>query len=158
MPSTRRLAMTLAAALTAGALTTGCDSVQPQAPFTQQQAVERVATRAQEAFQQLPAGATLKVDRDEPKMHCDDGPDGRTFVETNYAIDYPEGWPVEQTIPTLADYWTKQGYKTIRDERTRDKLPAYSAEDAEGFRIGARLTYLDNGRIDAYLISSSPCI
>jgi hypothetical protein len=156
MPLLGRLALAAAAALTAGALTAGCDNVKPA--LTQHQAVDRVNARAREAFQQLPAGAALKVRTDEPKMPCDDGPKGRTFVETNYNIEYPEGWPVEQTIPALADYWTKNGYKTVKDERTRDKLPAFSAEDPDGFRIGARLTYRDNGRVDAYLISSSPCL
>ena len=158
MPSIRRLALTIAAALTAGALIAGCDTVQPQSSVTQQQAVDRVAARAQDALQHLPPGATLKVQSNEPQMPCDNGPKGRTFVETDYVIDYPQGWPVEQIIPTLADYWAKQGYKTIKDERARDKLPAFSVEDPDGFRIGVQLTYRDNGRIDAYLISSSPCL
>jgi hypothetical protein len=156
MPLYRQLALTIAAALTAGALTAGCDTVEKPA-VTQQQAVDRVAARAREALQQLPPGATLKIRSDEPKMPCDDAK-GRTFVETDYTIEYPEGWPVQQTIPTLADYWTKNGYKTIKDERTRDKLPAFSVEHPDGFRIGIQLTYRDNGHIDAYLISSSPCL
>jgi hypothetical protein len=158
MSSFRTLALTAAAALTAGALTAGCDTVQPKATVTQQQAVERVAARAQEALQQLPSGAKLKVYSDQPTMPCDDGPKGSTFVETDYTIDYPDSWPVEQTVPTLADYWTKNGYKTVKDERTRKGLPAFSAEHPDGFRIGIQLTYRDTGRIDAFLISSSPCL
>jgi hypothetical protein len=154
----RRLARTAAAALTAGALTTGCDSVQPQPALTQQQAVERVGSRAQEALAQLPPGATLKVHLNEPDLACDNGPGGRTFVETDYAIDYPEGWPVEQAIPTLAQYWTAKGYKTLRDERSDAKLPAFAVQDPEGFRISIELTRRDNGRVDAFIISSSPCI
>jgi hypothetical protein len=150
-----RLAWTAIAAVTVGALTAGCDN---ESDFSQSQAEERVAVRAQEALRQLPPGATLKVDLSEPKMSCGDGPDSRTFVETDYSIQYPQGWPVEQTVATLADYWTEQGYKTVRDERDRDKLPAFSAEDPDGFRIGAQLTYRDSGRIDAFLISSSPCL
>jgi hypothetical protein len=156
MPLLRHLALTAVAALTAGALTAGCDSVD-QPAFTQQQAVERVATRAQEALQQLPPGATLKIHLNEPEMPCDDN-GGSTFVETDYAIDYPQGWPVKDTIGTLADYWSKNGYTTIRDERSRDKLPALSVEHPDGFRIGIQLTYRDTGRIDAYLLSSSPCL
>jgi hypothetical protein len=153
----RRLATTVAAALAAGALTAGCDNVQSPPAITKEQAVERVEARAQEAFQRLPAGATLKPRSSEPEMPCDDGPGDRTFVENDYTIDYPTGWPVEQTIPTLADYWAGQGYRTVKDERTRDRIPAFSAEHPDGFRIGVRLTYRDNGRIDAFLISSSPC-
>jgi hypothetical protein len=46
----------------------------------------------------------------------------------------------------------------VRDDRTDDKLPDFSAEDSDGFRIGASLTYRDSGRIDAFLVSSSPCL
>lgn len=154
----RRLAMPIAVALAVAALTTGCEHVQSPPNITKDQAIARVDTRAQEAFQQLPAGATLKPRTSEPDMPCDDGPDGRTFVDNDYTIDYPTGWPVEQTISTLAAYWTAQGYKTIKDERTRAKTPAFSAEHPDGFRIGVLVTYRDNGRIDAILISSSPCL
>ena len=156
MPSLHRLALTAAAALTAVALAAGCDTVE-QPAITQQQAVERVTAHAQEALQQLPPGATLKIQRDEPEMPCDDGP--RTFVETDYIVDYPKGWPVERTIPTLADFWARNGYTIVKDDRASDKLPALGVEHPDdGFRILIRLTYRDNGRIDAFLISSSPCL
>lgn len=152
----RRLTMTALAVLTVGALTAGCDAMQ-SSPFTQEQAEQRVAARAQEAFQHLRSGATLTVRTSEPKQPCDTGSD-RTFVDSNYNISYPPGWPVDSVIAVLADYWSSKGYKKIRDERADPKLPAYSAEDPDGFRIGAELVYRDNGRVDAYLISSSPCI
>jgi hypothetical protein len=158
MPALRRLVLTVAAVLTAGALTAGCDAVQPEPTITKQQAVDRVAARAQEAFQQLPAGATLKLRSNEPDMPCDDGPDGRTFVETDYTIEYPQGWPVQQTMATLADYWTTNGYQTVRDERADATTPGFSVEHPDGFRIGIQITNRDSGRIDAYLISSSPCL
>ena len=154
----RHLAVPIAVALAVTALTAGCDRVQSPPELTKDQAIARVDTRAQEAFRQLPAGATLKPRTSEPDMPCDDGPDGRTFVDNDYTIDYPDGWPVEQAIPTLAAYWTEQGYRTVKDERARARTPAFSAEHPDGFRIGVLVTYRDNGRIDALLISSSPCL
>ena len=153
MPMYRRLALATAA-LTLGALTTGCDTV---ADFTPQQATDRVSTRAQEAFQQLPAGATLKVDANRPAVPCGTDPNGPSFVEIDYSLQYPTGWPVEQTMETLAGYWQKAGYKTVNDERGVKGTPSFSAEDQDGFRIGVSVTYRDDGTIDAYLISSSPC-
>jgi hypothetical protein len=150
-----RLALTITAALAAGALTAGCDSVQPGPTITKEQAVTRVDARAQEAFRQLPAGATLKPRSSEPDTPCDDG---RTFVENDYTVEYPSGWPVEQAIPVLAGYWTSNDYKTVKDDRDRDKTPAFSVEHPDGFRIGIRLTCRDSGAIDAFLISSSPCL
>jgi hypothetical protein len=158
MPSPGRLVLTLVAALTAGAITAGCDSPVQEPTVTKPQAIERVTARAQEALQQLPPGATLKAELNQPDVPCDSGPKGRTFVEIDYKVEYPDGWPVEQFIPTLADYWTKNGYKTLDDNRDRDKLPTFGAEHPDGFRIGASLTYRDSGRIDAYLVSSSPCL
>jgi hypothetical protein len=158
MPSLRHLVLAVAAVVTAGALTTGCDNVQPPAEMTQQQAVERVDALAQEAFQQLPAGATLKQRSSEPEMPCDDGPGGRTFVETDYVIDYPEGWPVQQTMGILGDYWAKNNYKIVRDDRQDDKAPELVVEHpGDAFHIGYLVTYRDNGRIDALLRSSSAC-
>ena len=153
----RRLTLTIAAVLAAGGLTAGCDTVEPQPAITQEQAVERVEARAREAIGQLPAGATLKPQLLEPKMQCDEA-GGRTFVEHDYIIEYPAGWPVQQTVTTLADYWTRNGYKTVKDERARERIPEFGAEHPDGFRIGVQLTYRDNGRIDAFLVSSSPCL
>lgn len=158
MPPARRLAHALAAALAAGALTAGCDSSVQQPTMTPSQAVERVAARAQEALRQLPPGATLKAELNQPEIPCDNGGDKSTFAEIDYKIDYPAGWPVAQVIPTLAGYWTKNGYKTVTDKRTDAKTPTLGVEHPDGFRISASLTYRDNGRIDAYLISSSPCL
>ena len=158
MFAARRLLSTLVAALTAGALTAGCDTVQ-HAAVTKEQAVERVVARAEEAFAQLPPGASLKIRSTEPDMPCDDGPAGRTFVETGYTVEYPDAWPVEQSMATLSAYWQRSGYKTIRDDRGSDKLPEIVVEHPDdGFRIGYLLTHRDNGRIDAYLTSSSPCL
>ena len=158
MSSTRRRALTIVAALVAGALTAGCDSVD-QPTVTKEQAVERVATRALEAFQQLPAGATLKQTLAQTDLPCDDGPDGRTFVETDYAVEYPPSWPVEQSMATLSTYWQNSDYRIVRDDRQDDKFPELVVEHpADGFRIGYLVAHRDNGRIDAILRSSSPCL
>jgi hypothetical protein len=144
-------------ALIAGALTAGCDPVQPT--VTNQQAVERVAARAHEAFAQLPPGASLTMRSHEPAMPCDgDGSHGRTFVETEYTIDYPPSWPIEQTLTTLASYWQRASYKTVRDDRKDPQLPELVVEHPhDGFRIGYLLKHADNGHVDGYLTSSSPC-
>ncbi|AEV84399.1 hypothetical protein ACWT_3376 [Actinoplanes sp. SE50] len=153
-----RLARILAAALTVAALTVGCDSSVPsQSNVTQHEAEQRVADRAQEALQQLPSGASLKVTLNEPKLRCEDNGD-RTFVENQYAIEYPKGWPVQQAVPTLAGYWTGKGYKILRDERDDPKLARFGVEYPDEFRISIEVIHRDNGRVDAYLISSSPCI
>ena len=160
MTTARRWALPLAvaAAFTAGVLTAGCDNSVQQPTITTAQAIERVTARAQEALQQLPPGATLKAELNQPEIPCDNGPDGSTFAEIDYKIVYPDGWPVAKVIPTLADYWTANNYKIVDDSRTNDKTPNLGVEHPDGFRIGASLTYRDNGTIDAYLISSSPCL
>lgn len=157
MPSIRRLAVTIAATLTAIALATGCESVRPRAALTQEQAATRVATRAQEALQHLPPGASPRVDRNAPELPCDDKP-GSTFVETRYVIDYPPGWPFYQVLPYLATYWTNEGYQKVRDDRNDPEQPAFAFEDPDGFRISIELYHRDNSRYDAYLLSSSPCL
>ena len=152
-----RWALALTAALTAGAITAGCDSPVEPPEITQQQTVERVTARAQEALRQLPPGATLKPELNQPEIPCDSGPDGSTFAEIDYKLVYPDGWPVQQFIPTLADYWAANGYTIVDDSRGNAKTPNLGVEHPDGFRIGASLTYRDNGTVDAYLISSSPC-
>lgn len=158
MSPARRTALAVLAALTVGALTAGCDTVD-QPTVTKEQAIERVAARAQEAFQQLPSGATLKQTLAQTDLPCDNGPKGRTFVETDYAVEYPPSWPVEQSMATLSTYWTNNKYTIVRDDRQDDKFPELVVEHpADGFRIGYLVAHRDNGRTDAILKSSSPCI
>ncbi len=147
----RRILSTIGAVVLAGVLTGGCDM---KSPFSQQQAEQRVEARAQEALQQLPAGTSLKVGLHLTDVKCD-RPAGGHFIETNYDVEPPAGWPVDQTLPTLDAYWTKQGYKVVRDERGDDTVPTLSVEDADGFRIGV---VFNRSKAAAFLISSSPCI
>ncbi len=159
MSPARRTALTVIAALTAGALTAGCDTVDQQPTVTKEQAVERVAARAQEAFGQLPAGATLKQTLAQTDLPCENGPKGSTFVETDYAVEYPATWPVEQSMATLSAYWHSNKYKIVRDDRSDDKFPELVVEHpTDGFRIGYLVAHRNNGRIDAILKSSSPCL
>jgi hypothetical protein len=159
MPSPRRPILTVVAALTAGTLITGCDNVPSEPTLTKQEAVARVDARAQEAFAQLPTGATLKTRSSKPDLPCDNGPDGRTFVENTYTIDYPQGWPIQQSMTVLAEFWTKNNYKTVRDDRQDDSAPELVVEHPDdAFHIGYLVSYRDNGRIDAVLRSSSTCL
>jgi hypothetical protein len=154
MTTTRPAA--LAAALTAALLLTGCD-MQPS--VTKQQAIERVAQRAQEAFAQLPPGATLKQELQQTDLPCDEGKDSATFVETNYVVEHPAGWPVDESLPLLASYWQKAGYTIVRDDRGDTKLPELVVEHPDdGFRIGYIVAHGDTGVVKATLSSSSPCI
>ncbi|WP_328461357.1 hypothetical protein OHA21_32295 [Actinoplanes sp. NBC_00393] len=159
MTPRNRFALTVAAALVAGGLITGCGTVYPRPDITANEAVVRVAELADEAMKQLPPGATLRETLHADDMKCDDGPgDDRVFIETHYQIDYPQGWPVDDAVPTLADFWTGKAYETVRDERDDPQLPNFAVEAPDGFRISIDVTKRDNGTVDAYLNSSSPCL
>ena len=155
MSSLRRTVLVL---LAAGALLAGCDSTQ-ESTVTKDEAVQRVADRAQEALRQLPAGATLKQTLHQPDVTCDDQDrDGAVFVETNYQVVYPQGWPVDQSMATISAYWDSHGYKAVRDDRDDTKNPELVVEKEEdGFRIGYLVSRRANGTTDVFLRSSSPC-
>ena len=155
MSSLRRTVLVL---LAAGALLAGCDSTQ-ESTVTKDEAVQRVADRAQEALRQLPAGATLKQTLHQPDLTCDDQDrDGAIFVETNYQVVHPQGWPVDQSMATISAYWDSHGYKAVRDDRDDTKNPELVVEKEEdGFRIGYLVSRRANGTTDVFLRSSSPC-
>lgn len=156
MSTLRHLTLTAVAVLTAGALLTGCDTVD-EPTLTKEQAVARVEALAQETFAQLPAGATLTLRASLPDVRCDDNRGG-AFVENTYAVEYPDGWPVEQSMTTLADYWASRSYRTVRDERADPKVPELVVETpGDEFRIGYVVTHRDNGAVDPALRTSSPC-
>jgi len=154
---TRTLVLALALA-TVGALATGCDSTQ-EPTVTKEEAVQRVAVRAEEALQHLPPGATLKQTLHQDDLACDDQDrDGARFVETNYQVVYPQGWAVDQSMTTLSDYWEANGYEVVRDDRDDASHPELVVEKkADGFRIGYLISRRDNGTADVFLRSSSPC-
>jgi uncharacterized lipoprotein len=155
MSSLRRTVLVL---LAAGALLAGCDSTQ-ESTVTKDEAVQRVADRAQEALRQLPAGATLKQTLHQPDLACDDQDrDGAIFVETNYQVVHPQDWPVDQSMATISAYWDGHGYKAVRDDRDDTKNPELVVEKEEdGFRIGYLISHRANGSTDVFLRSSSPC-
>lgn len=117
----------------------------------------RVTALAEEAFRQLPPGATLKVMLEQPEIPCDRGPADTTFTEIEYIVDHPRGWPVEQVIPVLAGYWAHTGYTIVDDERDDRQVPVLRVEHPGGFRIAASLVRPEHGRVAAYLVSSSTC-
>lgn len=151
---TRPASLALIAALSL--LTTGCGLMNSTSDISRQEAAERVAQRADEAFAQLPPGATLRILLDHPDSRCDEG--DLVFAERQYQIDYPQGWPVDEAVPTLSGYWNGAGYETLRDESSDPKLPNFAAQDQDGFRISIEINHRDTGVTDAYLVSSSPCV
>lgn len=152
-----RAASVILSGLLAVVLGAGCDSAK-ETTVTKDQAVARVAERAQEAFRQLPPGATLEQTLHTPDLPCDDG-DGRVFVETRYDVVFPATWPVDQSMTVLADYWTGNGYRIVRDDRASTELPELVAEKtSDGFRIGYLINHGADGRATARLLSSSPCL
>jgi hypothetical protein len=153
----RRYATALAVAA-ALLLAIGCD-VQNQPAVTQEEAITRVVARANDTFGQLPPGARLTKKAEKEKVTCGDGRiDTRTFVEYVYTIDYPDGWPVEESMATLATYWEKAGYTTVRDDRASRDFPELVVENpADGFRVGYLVAH-DGGKAFPTLRSSSPCV
>jgi hypothetical protein len=131
-----------------------------QPTLTREQAIAKVDARAREAFAQLPEGSQLRLFADHSDLPCDEtgGVGDRRFHEMVYAVDPVPQWPVAQVIPTLVDYWAASGYRVVRDDRDEPKIPQYFVEHPDGFRIGVSATHRDNGRVDVYLTSSSPCM
>lgn len=124
---------------------------------TPDEAVARVAAYAQEAFGQLPAGATLKQTLHTPDVPCDDG-DDTVFVETRYDVAFDENWPVDESMTKLADYWTANGYRIVRDDRDSADFPELVVErKTDGFHIGYLIVHAAGGKVTAQLLSSSPC-
>ncbi|RZU51263.1 hypothetical protein EV385_3073 [Krasilnikovia cinnamomea] len=141
------------AALTAALLSAGCDM---QPTVTKQQAIERVAQRAQESFAQLPPGATMKKLIEQDGLPCDDG---RVLVEIDYDIAFASGWPVDDVIPTLARYWQDAGYKIARDDRASRDIPELVVEHPDdGFQLGILVSHGSKGTIGVTLRSSSSCV
>ncbi|MEU4422869.1 hypothetical protein AB0F81_19750 [Actinoplanes sp. NPDC024001] len=160
----RRRGALLVAAVTAVLATAACTgedkTVQPTQ--TKAQAAQRVEELIQEAFAQLPAGATLKVNIDVDSAPCDDptdgGPAGRVFAEKRYLIVPPAGggWPADRAIPTLAAFWEQKGYRLHTDGRTEPE-PRYSVETPDGYYV--TLNSWDRGdHLDVSLSSDSPCV
>ncbi|MBE1486702.1 hypothetical protein [Plantactinospora soyae] len=152
----------LAIVLVAGLVISGCDQGSDVRPtMTVGQAAERTEEIVREAQAALAPGTELETDLDDTTP-CDDpsdgGPPGRVFVEKHYKVVYPDGWPVNQALVVLAQYWEQRGYKVIKDLRS-ERNPQLAVESPnDGFRIGIEIYPRDSGRIDAFLVGSSPCI
>lgn len=143
---------------TAGAVLAGCGSA-AESGLTSEEAVKRVAARAEEAVAHLPAGASLEQTLHQPDVTCDDHDrDGPVFVETNYRVVYPPGWPVDDTMATISGYWSSHGYRIVRDDRDNATHPELVVEKKDdGFRIGYLISHRANGAKDVFINSSSPC-
>ena len=149
-----RTLLAVAALLLVGA----CSDSPKESNVTKDEALTRVAERAQEAGQHLPPGAKLVLQQSVPNIPCDNG-DDRIFVENSYNVDFPKDWPVDQSMTTLADYWAANGYKIVRDDRAGTQIPELVVEkEADGFRIGYMINHNPDGLVNARILSSSPCL
>lgn len=152
------------AALLTAALTAGCGTTTEttkaettkETAVTRDEAVARVDARAQEAFQHLPPGATLKQKNHLPGVVCGDG--RLTFVETDYDILFKPGWPVEQSMQSLADYWSGNGYTIVQDDRDSAEFRQLIVEKNDRFRVGYQINHQTDDSITASLTSNSPCM
>lgn len=151
----RRTAAALVAAATALTIAgcTGEDKTVPST-VTAAQAGQRADQVVQEAFAQLPAGATLKLNDGRDTMSCDDG---RVFAERRYlVVPGAAPWPADQAVPKLVAFWQQRGYRTHEDSRTKP-TPRFVAETPDGYY--AIVEAFDRGStVDVYLSSSSPCV
>jgi hypothetical protein len=150
----------VAALTTVAACTGGNEAMQPTE--TSAEAAKRVETLVQEAFAQLPAGATLKFSDGSDHGSCDDAesgaPRGKVFVEKRYnVVPAADGvWPEDQAIPTLVAFWEKRGYHVYDDGRDR-RDPKYVVDTPDGYAVIV-MGYDRGGYYDYTLTSSSPCI
>jgi|HigsolmetaAR206D_1030411.scaffolds.fasta_scaffold06764_2 hypothetical protein len=156
----------LVIATTALLFVAGCDRDDPTGgtvsdSMTLDQASTRVEEIVREAQAALPPGIEL-TSRFEGSMPCDDpddgGPKGRVFAERQYQVVYPAGWPVDQALPTVRQYWEQRGYKVIKDHQPGGDRLLSVENPADGFRIGIEIYARDSGRTDIFLVGSSPCV
>ncbi|MEU8238740.1 hypothetical protein AB0C07_10875 [Actinoplanes missouriensis] len=129
---------------------------------TKAEASRRVDALVEEAFAQLPPGATRKPNVNVDSVPCDDptdgGPAGRIFAERRDLIVPPSGgaWPVTDVFPTLIAFWEQQGYTTRIDGRS-EREPRYSVGTPDGYIV--IVNSWDRGdHVDISLGSTSPCI
>lgn len=151
-----RRRLTAAALVLSAVLAGGCGSPAEETAVPSPDE-DLIAALAEEAFRQLPPGATLKVTLNQPGVPCDRGPADTTFTEIEYLIEHPRGWPIEQVIPALAGYWTRTGYTVVRDDRDNRQMPALEVERPDGFRIAVSVLHPPHGRDAAYLVGSAIC-
>lgn len=153
----------LAATIALILVTSGCGKKEEgmQPTNTADQASARVDAVVEETLQQLPTGATLKRHGPTGMMPCDDptdgGPAGRVFIEKQYEVEYPAGWPADQAIPRLAEYWQQKSYRIHNDRRDKTD-PSLAVETPDGYRASIDVFIRGAGHTDIYVAGSSPCV
>ncbi|HET9517999.1 MAG TPA: hypothetical protein VFO77_09765 [Actinoplanes sp.] len=132
-----------------------------QSTATGVQATERVEDLLQEAYRQLPPGATLKPRGGVAELPCDDptdnGPAGRVFIEKVYQVAFPAGWPADRALPALVQYWQPPQYRVHNDRRDAPD-PRFAVETTDGYRVSIEVFVRPAGNLDVYLGGSSPCV
>ena len=144
--------------------TTGCGTGPDMQPtITIAQAIDQVNTLVQEAFAQLPPGAQLQATGPTDNVPCKGGAGGtetgQVFTERKYEIMHPDTWPADQLIDILDRYWQTRGYTLVRDNRDDPVLAVlYRRDPHNTISVGVKLYPRGGGRIDAYLVGSTPCV
>ncbi|BCY07160.1 hypothetical protein L3i22_022480 [Actinoplanes sp. L3-i22] len=160
----RRLVSALVMASTAMTVTACGGSGETSGPtVTKAQAAQRVDELLREAFTQLPAGASLKVDYRSDGSACDDpadnGPAGQVFAESRSWIVPPGNgsWPADQAVPVLVAFWQRKGYKLHADRRSDSRYPTYVVETPDSYYVSID-GWDRTDHLDYTLSGSSPCV
>lgn len=125
---------------------------------TAAEASQRVQQLVEEAFAQLPPGASLVFNDGSDVGACDGHLQGMVFAEKRYRIVVEPGsnWPADQAIPTLVAFWEKAGYR-LHDDRRQERWPRYVVRSPDDFSVS--IAGWDRGdHFDYTLSSSSPCV
>ncbi|PZM96367.1 MAG: hypothetical protein DIU79_05250 [Actinobacteria bacterium] len=150
------------ALLASSVLPAGCGTTAPgrRPAMTEAQATARLTELLYDAFAQLPPGATLQEDGDprtSPCTHPRRGETGEVYKSASFAVNYPPGWPVDEAIPRLAEYWRQQGARLLRKDKDLG-IEAYSVETREEFTLSIVIYPRENSPKDIELTGSSPCV
>ncbi|WP_430782597.1 hypothetical protein [Actinoplanes sp. G11-F43] len=122
------------------------------------EASQRVQQLVEEAFAQLPPGASLVFNDGSDVGPCEGAMQGRVFAEKRYRIVVEPGsdWPADRAIPTLVAFWEKAGYQ-LHDDRRQERWPRYVVRTPDDFSVN--IAGWDRGdHFDYTLTSSSPCV
>ena len=127
-----------------------------QTTLTTQQAAQRVDEHITTAIGQVLPQPTLRAGL-KSTMSCDDpsdrGPAGRVTVEHRYTLPDLPRTANKAAFDTLAGYWTRLGYRILRDERDQ-RLPELAAETDDGFAVILTTNVVG----ELAIVGSSPCI
>lgn len=124
--------------------------------LNRRQAIERAESHINAAVDQLQPRSALNplrhlmFDCDDPDDH---GPLGRVVVERRFELPAVLAEAGPAVLDALADYWTGNGYRILRDTRGTP-TPEIAVEAPDGFRVIVKTNTLKQLAITG----SSPCV